>query len=147
MSWPDIIYPGNKEMRIQMVRKLQQLEDAMGSNFRKSNDLATFLNEKITNANIPMIYVNSSGSLKDNANTLVNQINLIDAELEKIADELKGQLEPDLYKKLTNVDTSFGERIEISQKVGKVISGITGAAVTGVVGGFNAVRVASKLFF
>ena len=134
MSWADIMYPGNQDMRVEMVQKLQQLEDAMKFNFRASNKIATYLNKTIINANLPMIYVNSSSSLKDNANTLVNQINLIDVQLEKIAEELKGKLEPELYEKLTNVDTSFEERIQISQKVGKIIAGITGATVSGVVG-------------
>jgi translation initiation factor 1 (eIF-1/SUI1) len=81
-----------------------------------------------------MITVESSKSLKENANTLVGQINLIDVQVEKIAEELKKKLAPDLYEKLTNVDTSFEERIEISQKVGKILAGITGATVSGVVG-------------
>jgi outer membrane lipoprotein SlyB len=54
---------------------------------------------------------------------------------------LKGKLDPDLYERLTNVDTSFEERIEISQKVGKVIAGITGATVSGVVGKMVAKRL------
>ena len=65
---------------------------------------------------------------------LQNQIDQIDVQLEKIADELKGKLDPDLYERLTNVDTSFEERVRISQQVGHVIAGITGVSVTGVVG-------------
>jgi translation initiation factor 1 (eIF-1/SUI1) len=134
MSWADIIFPGNQEMRVKMVQKLQQLEDAMKFNFRASNKLATYLNTTISGLNLPMITVESSKSLKENANTLVRQINLIDVQVEKIAEELKKKLAPDLYEKLTNVDTSFEERIEISQKVGKILAGITGATVSGVVG-------------
>ena len=149
MSWADIIYPGNREMRSAMVQKLTQLEDAMSFNFRASNKLAKYLNDTIANAALKMIYVDSTKPLKDNANTLVAQINAIDAQLDKIADELKEKLEPGLYEKLTNVDTSFEERIEISQKVGKIIAGITGATVSGVVGKMVAKRltkvVASKV--
>ena len=134
MSWADIIFPGNQEMRVKMVQKLQQLEDAMKGNFRGTNKLATYLNTAITDANLPMITVDPNKSLKGNANTLVGQINLIDVQVEKIAEELKKKLAPDLYEKLTNVDTSFEERIEISQKVGKILAGITGATVSGVVG-------------
>lgn len=134
MSWADIIYPENRDLRTKMVQKLQQLEDAMSFNFRASNKLARYLNETIVNCNLPNIYVDTSKSLKDNANTLVNQINAIDVQLDKIAEELKDKLDPDLYEKLTNVDTSFEDRIEISQKAGKIIAGITGATVSGVVG-------------
>ena len=148
MSWEDIMYPGNREMEVQVVRKLTQLEDAMKFNFRATNKLAKYLNEKIIGADLPMIYATGE-TLKDNADVLINQINLIDAEIEKIADELKGKLEPDLYEKLTNVDTSFEERIEISQTVGKGIATITGATVTGVVGKLVAKRltkvIASKI--
>ena len=133
MSWADIMYPGNQAMRVEMVQKLTQLEDSMKFNFRATNKLAKYLNDAIVDANLPMIYVTGE-TLKDNADVLINQVNLIDAQIERIADELKGKIEPDLYEKLTNVDTSFQERIEISQKVGKVIAGITGATVSGVVG-------------
>ena len=134
MSWADIIYPENQGMRESMVRKLQQLEDAMSFNFRATNKLAKYLNETINDANLPMIYVDSTKSLRDNADALVNQVNLIDVQLDKIDDELKEKLEPELYEKITSVDTSFEERLEISQKAGKIIAGITGATVSGVVG-------------
>ncbi len=115
MSWSDILYPGNSDRRAAVVRKLQDLLDSMAGNFRATNKLVQYLNDNITESNLPKIYVDSSKSLRDNADVLVNQIKAIDAVLDKIHKELKQKLEPDLYAKLTNVDTSFEQKVSLNQ--------------------------------
>ena len=134
MSWSDILYPGNEERRVAVVRKLQDLLDSMAGNFRATNKLVQYLNDNITTSNLPKIYVDYSKTLRDNADVLLNQIKAIDAVLDKIDKELKKKLDPELYATLTNVDTSFEQKIEISQKVTDFVAGITGATVGGVVG-------------
>lgn len=112
MSWADILYPGNSERRAAIVRKLQDLLDSMAYNFRATNKLAQYLNDNITTSSLTKIYVDSSKTLRDNADVLVKQINAIDAVLNNIDTELKKKLEPDLYEKLTNVDTSFEQKVK-----------------------------------
>lgn len=111
MSWADILYPGNESRRMAVVRKLQDLLDSMTGNFRATNKLVQYLNDNITTTNLPKIYVDPTKSLRENADVLVNQINAIDAVLDKIDEELKKKLEPDLYETLTNVDTSFEKKV------------------------------------
>lgn len=74
--------------------------------------------------------------MKENAEALVAHINAINAQLERLDEELKKKLPPDLYTKLTNENRAFEQRIEISQKAGKAfaaVSGITTAVVVGTI--------------
>jgi len=134
MSWSDILYPDNPKRRAEVIRDIQKLEDYMAQNFRATNKLAEYLNKEMPGANISMISVDQNKSLKENGDKLIKQINEIDQWLDKIDDKLKEELDPELYRKLIDVDTSFEERIEIGKKVGHVIAGIAGVTVTGVVG-------------
>lgn len=72
----------------------------MGYNFRATNKLAEYLNEEIPDANISMISVDHTKSLRENGDKLVEQINEIDKRLDKIDDELKQELAPELYRYL-----------------------------------------------
>ena len=120
MSWADILYPGNEDRRMAIVRKLQDLLDSMTGNFRATNKLAQYLNDNITKTSLPKIYVDPTKSLRENADVLVNQINAIDAVLDNIDEELKEKLEPDLYETLTNVDTSFERKVSYFDSTLKV---------------------------
>ena len=113
MSWSDILYPGNDDRRAAVVRKLQNLLDSIKDNFRATNRLVQYLNDNVTTSNLTKIYVDDSKTLRGNADVLVNQIKAIDAVLGKIDEELKKKLEPDLYAKLTNVDTSFEQKVNL----------------------------------
>ena len=98
MSWSDILYPDNPKRRAQVVSKLQKLEDYMAQNFRACNKLAEYLNANIDGADIPKIQVDGTKSLKENANILNEQNKLIGKVVEKIDEELKKQLDPELYR-------------------------------------------------
>ena len=111
MSWSDILYPGNNDRREAIARKLQDLLDAMSYNFRATNKLVQYLNDNIITTNLSKIYIDPTKSLRDNADVLVNQIRAIDVVLDAIDEKLKQKLEPELYKKLTNVDTSFERKV------------------------------------
>lgn len=106
----------------------------MAQNFRASNKLAEYLNKEMPGANISMISVSHTKSLRENGDTLLKQINEIGKWLDKVDEKLRQELDPELYRKLIDVDTSFEGRIQIGQKVGHIIAGIAGATVTAVVG-------------
>ena len=120
----------------------------MAENFRATNKLARYLNKE-ANTNISEIRVDSSKTLKQNADVLVQQVHKIQEFVKKIDEKLKEELEPDLYEKITNVDTSFEDRIRIAQNVMHVFAGIAGVTVACVVGKLVAKelveRVASRI--
>lgn len=134
MSWSDILYPGNPKRRAEVVAKLQQLEDQMKENFRASNKLANYLNKNFSEANIDIIQYDAALTLKQNGDNLVAQVRKIQAIVENIKKKLKEKLEPDLYKKLFDVDTSFEDRIKIGQDFSHIFAGILGATTMGIVG-------------
>ncbi len=133
MSWSDILYPGNPGRRADVVRKLQQLVDQIQENIRATNKLATYLNEK-AHTNIPIIVYDTSLTLKQNADKLVDQVKLIQTAVESIKKQLKEKLEPDLYKKLFDVDTSLDDQLKIGEDVSHIFAGILGATTIGIVG-------------
>ena len=128
MSWSDIIYH-NDARRQELTRKIQQFDDAMGENFRATNKLATFLNEE-AGQNIQMIEVDHAKTVKENANLLIAQVQLIQSYMEKVDDDLKQELDPDLYRKISDIDTSFEVTMRDVMDGAHVVASITGAVVS-----------------
>lgn len=133
MSWSDILYPGNPERRADVVRKIQQLADQMQENFRATNKLAKYLNENCKQ-HIPTILYDTQKTMKQNADQLIDQVKKIQAVVKSIKEMLKKKLDPDLYKKLFDVNTSLDEKLKMGENISHVMAGILGITVTGVVG-------------
>lgn len=133
MSWSDILYPGNPGRRAEVVAKIQKLEDQMEENFRATNRLANYLNENCKQQ-IPTISYDTEKTLKENAEKLIDQVKQIQAVVKSIKEMLEKKLEPDLYKKLFDVDTSLDDRLKTGENVSHILAGILGITVTGVVG-------------
>ncbi|KAK1138226.1 single-pass membrane and coiled-coil domain-containing protein 3-like [Acipenser oxyrinchus oxyrinchus] len=129
MSWKDIFYPNNPKYRDEIIRMTQELESLMENNFRATNRLSKLFNEEFSTS-LREIKVDRSKSIKENCYTLIGAIREIQNEVAKIDEELKEKLEPDLYKKLSDLSVPITDRIQIASKVLIGSIGILGAAAS-----------------
>ena len=132
MSWADIFYPDNPKRRNDVVRITTKLRTLMEGNFSATNDLIDLLNEHVKPS--PMlkhIEVDDDATIKANADVLIARISEIQAVIEKYNTKLAQELDPELYRKLTDPDTKFKETLAIIKKVITVSVGI-GATVAGI---------------
>lgn len=124
----DLFYPDNPKRRAKVVQLTQTLYDYMKANFRASNHLSDFLNKNCTNCNFEHISVNEDHTVKQNCDVLETRIKQMQAIIEKVDKLLAEKLDPDLYRKLTNVDISFEERVQTAKNVMHVVTGVVIAA-------------------
>ena len=127
MSWSEIIFK-NEARRQELTRKIQQFDDALAGDFRATNKLATFLNEN-ADQHFQMIEVDHTKTVKENANLLITQIQLIQSYLENVHDQLKQELDPDLFRRMSGLDMSFEAVMRGVLKAAHVAA-ITGVAST-----------------
>jgi hypothetical protein len=132
INWSDVFYPGNPQRRHKAIVLTQKLYDTMKGNFRATNHLIDFLNDHIKNCNLHHINVDEEKTLEDNSNILTHAIKKIQHIVEEVDQRLKDKLDPDIYRKLTNVDLSFQERIETAKEVIHVVAEVV-ATTTAIV--------------
>ena len=120
-SWMDFFWPSsaNRRRRNQAVREVEHLKNTLANNYSSTNHLSEFLNSQIDDANLSHIFMDPSKSLAENARTLSTQVRSINALLSKIDKKIKVQLEPHLYEKIINADTSFEDRIQAAREMSK----------------------------
>ena len=120
----DLFYPDNPKRRAKVVQLTQNMYDYMQANFRATNRLTDFLNENIDGTSFNHIAVDENKSLKDNSNLLIGRIEAAQEIIEKVDKEIAAKLDPALYRKLTNVDLSFQDRMETAQKATHIVTGV-----------------------
>ena len=133
MSWGDIFYPGNPGRRDEVVRLSTKLHTLMEFNFEATNDLIDLLNKEAKpSSTIAKIYVDNTGTVKENCQTLLNKMDEVMRVVDKIDEDLAKKLEPEAYRKLKLPDMKFKDRIALAKKT--VSAGLSVAAtVAGVV--------------
>ena len=129
MSWSDIFYPGNPGRRQEVARLFQEILSDMKDNFYATNKMIALINKEM-NGNLDEIYLNRSGTIKENCDILINAMHIIQKYVEKINQKLSEQLEPDLYKELKkameSTDMKFKEKVAIIKKASTAIVAIGG---------------------
>ncbi|KAL1250898.1 hypothetical protein QQF64_018694 [Cirrhinus molitorella] len=95
----------------------------MKNNFRATNQLCETLNKYLGLSFCP-IALNEKATVKENCDAIIERIREIQAEVEKIDEKLKEQLEPTLYEKLKNMSLSVPE----FQLVSSVVHATCGVA-------------------
>ncbi|KAI2647687.1 Single-pass membrane and coiled-coil domain-containing protein 3 [Labeo rohita] len=105
MSWIDLFCPDNSERRESLIRKNQELHVLMRNNFRATNQLIDVLKEHL-GLSFSKITLNEKATVKENCDKIIARIREIQAEVEKINQQLKQKLEPTLYEKLKNKSLS-----------------------------------------
>ena len=132
MSWSDIFYPDNPKRREDVVRMTTKLKTLMEGNFDATNDLIDLLNKHIKpNPMLEHIRVDDTATIKANADVLIARISQIQTIVEEYDTKLADKLDPELYRKLKDPDTSFKETLAIVKKVITATVGI-GATVAGI---------------
>ncbi|KAL1272116.1 hypothetical protein QQF64_031132 [Cirrhinus molitorella] len=124
--WSDIFYPDNPKRREQLIRKNQELQDYMKSNFLATNELIDVMNKHLC-CSFNHITLKETATLQENCDVMIGCIHEIQAVVEKIDKELKEKLEPTLYEKLRNKGLSAEDFTVIS----KIIEGVCGIATAG----------------
>ncbi|KAK9976706.1 hypothetical protein ABG768_021911 [Culter alburnus] len=119
--WSDLFFPNNPKRREQLIRKSQEFQDVMKSNFEATNQLIDVMNEHLS-CSLEHIKLNENASLQENCNVMIECMHKIQAEIEKIDKELKEKLEPTLYEKLQNKSLSTTD-FQLISKALKVVCG------------------------
>ncbi len=128
-SLGDLFYPDNPERRRKVVALTQKLYDYMKANFRATNALSDFLNSDVTiHTGFKHIDVLEDQTLKDNCDILLERIHAIQAIVEKVDEKIKEQLDPELYRKLKDMNISFKNRTQIAENVLHAVAGIAATA-------------------
>ncbi|RXN21714.1 single-pass membrane and coiled-coil domain-containing 3-like protein [Labeo rohita] len=130
MSWSDLFYPENPERREKLIRKSQEVRELMKNNFRATNQLGEALN-KYLGLSFSPIALNEKATVKENCDIIIERIREIQAEVEKIDDKLKAQLEPTLYENLKNMSLSVPE-FQLVVSVVHAACGVAAVASTAV---------------
>ena len=120
-SWMEFFWPSStyRRRRSQAVREVESLKNTLARNFISTNHLSEFLNSQIEDADLSNISMDPSKSLAENARILSTQMHSVNALLNKIDKKIKVQLEPHLYEKIIDADTSFEDRIEAAREMSK----------------------------
>ena len=120
-SWMEFFWPSSahRRLRNQAVREVEHLKNSLASNFSSTNHLSEFLNSEIENADLAHILMDPSKSLSENARILTTQAHAVKVLLDKLDKKIKIQLEPHLYERIINPDTSFEGRIQAAREMSK----------------------------
>ena len=127
-SLGDLFYPGNPERRRKVIQLSQKLYDYIKANFRATNVLSKFLNDHVVKAHFEPIDVDENQTIKFNSDVLCQRIKEIQNIIGKIDRKLAEELDPKLYRKLTDVDVSFEDRVQTASNVLHVVAGIVATA-------------------
>ncbi|XP_048010421.1 single-pass membrane and coiled-coil domain-containing protein 3-like [Megalobrama amblycephala] len=119
--WSDLFYPDNPKRREQLIRKSQEFQHVMKSNFEATNELIDVMNDHLS-CSLEHIKLNEEASLQENCNVMIECMHKIQAAVEKIDKELKEKLEPTLYEKLQNKSLSTTD-FQLISKALKVVCG------------------------
>ncbi|CAM4639735.1 unnamed protein product [Leuciscus chuanchicus] len=102
MSWSNLFFPGNPGRRERLIRKSQEVQELMKNNFRATNQLIEALKKHLGLSFRP-VTLNEKATVKENCDVIIGRIHEIQAEVEKIDQQMKKKLEPTLYEKLRNM--------------------------------------------
>ena len=130
-SWTEFFWPSSaiRRRKNQAVREVEHLKNTLASNFSSTNYLSEFLNSQIQDANLAYVFLDPSKSFAENARTLSGQAHAINALIDKLDKKIKIQLEPHLYERIVNLNTSFEDRIEAAREMSKASVDITSDTV------------------
>lgn len=124
--WSDIFYPDNPKRREQLIRKNQQLQDLMKSNFYATNQLIDVMNKHLC-CTFDHISLNENATLQKNCDVMIECMRKIQAVVERIDKDLKEKLEPTLYEKLRNLSLSTTD----FKAVSKAFEAVCGVGTVG----------------
>lgn len=127
MSWADIFYPGNSEMKTRLAQLCGQLNTLLDSCFTAVNHLIDCVEEYLPGQKFEKITMQVSASLRDNCNLIIGRVNEIKNYLEKKEYEVEKLMGTELFNQLMNLDTKFQEKIDIAKKA---LIGIEGISLT-----------------
>ncbi len=130
--WSDIFYPDNPKRREQLIRKSQEIQDLMKSNFYATNQLIDVMNKHLC-CSFKHISLKEDYTLQANCDVMIGCMHKIQAVVEKIDKELKEKLEPTLYEKLRNLSISPTDFKAVSKAV-EAVCGIASVGSTVLVG-------------
>ncbi|XP_048046119.1 single-pass membrane and coiled-coil domain-containing protein 3-like [Megalobrama amblycephala] len=119
--WSDLFFPNNPKRREELIRKSQEFQHVMKSNFEATNQLIDVMNDHLS-CSLEHIKLNEEASLQENCNVMIECMHKIQAVVENIDKELKEKLEPTLYEKLQNKSLSTTD-FQLISKALKVVCG------------------------
>ena len=136
MSWSDIFYPDNPKRREEVIRLCTKLSVLMENNFESTNSLSDLLNEHASpSPPFEHIRVDPDADVETNSNVLITQMERIQKHVDEVDAALAQELDPVLYEKLKDINTSFSDKIDIAQQaLTATITIVSSAASVALVG-------------
>ncbi|NXC24884.1 SMCO3 protein, partial [Campylorhamphus procurvoides] len=122
MALSDLLYPDNPKRKEELIHLHQELLNCMSTNFHATNELVGVLNEHL-GCTINHIQMRESSTVKENCDIIIQVMNEIQHQVEKIDNDMKEKLEPVLYQKLYDIKEPELEKIAIAQRVFSIILG------------------------
>ncbi|XP_042323084.1 single-pass membrane and coiled-coil domain-containing protein 3 [Sceloporus undulatus] len=122
MNLSDLLYPSNQQRRQDVIDLHQELLDYMKLNFKVTNELIGTMNEHL-GAKIPNITMKDSGTIKDNCDIIIQAMNSIQQEVQKLDKEIRNRLDPGMYQKLYDIKQPELEKIAIADQMVSIILG------------------------
>ncbi|NXF08005.1 SMCO3 protein, partial [Smithornis capensis] len=122
MALSDLLYPDNPKRKQELIHLHQELLDCMSANFHATNELVGVLNDHL-GCTITHIQMRERSTVKENCEIIIQVMNEIQHQVQKIDSDMKEKLEPVLYQKLYDIKEPELEKIAIAQKVFSIILG------------------------
>ena len=149
MSWSTLFYPGNPGRRDDVVRLSQKFYDLMTSNFWATNELIDCLHEYVPppgGRKFRKVYIDGSKTIKENCQKIIDRMEEIQDYVDDMNEKLREVLEPKLFEKLTDVDTSFIAKFKLMNSLTKMSLGVIGKAMGAVlVGAIKSGRILTNM--
>ncbi|KAL3889178.1 hypothetical protein ACJMK2_001529 [Sinanodonta woodiana] len=132
MSWTDILYPGNSDMKIRLASLSGQLYTLVENCFVSVNHLIDSIHQYLPGLKFEKICMNDSKSLADNCNIIIGRVNEINAYVTQKGKDVELLIGTELFKQLSSPDTTFQQKIDIAKKAVTIIT-TSGWLVGGVI--------------
>ena len=114
-----------------MLSLASDIKTVMERNFDATNDLICLMNKHVSpSPNIPKIHVNHRATIRKNADTLISVMHTVQDSVEYHNRKWAKELEPDLYKKLSDPDVSFKERFQAAKEAVSTTPAVSATVAT-----------------
>lgn len=116
MSWTDVIYPRNLEMKTTLAHLSGQLYILLESCFKAVNNLISCIEEYLPGQKFENIAVKTSQSLRDNCSLIMERVHEINAYLKTKAHDVGSRIDMTQFRQLMSLDTTIEDKIDIAKK-------------------------------
>lgn len=127
MNLSDLLYPDNPKRRQEVTDLHQKLLECLQLDFKATNELIDMLNVHL-GAGLPHIAMKGDGTIKENCDIIIHVLQEIQQEVWKLNRDVKGKLEPGMYRRLYDLKQPELGKIALARGIVSTILGDAMAA-------------------